>query len=253
MACTSNSVDEQLLARVEDVLRLSDKHSAPYFLGFLDLREQALVRRVLSSYATDCWCFYGGYEEAERALLVAFPDFYNPSMIEYPVSCVAFRFRSARKLSHRDVLGTLLAAGIRRDTIGDILCGDGLAVTYLRSEIVPYVCEQIDRIGGEGVEIIPDYCGELPLSRTYQEISDTIASPRLDAVVKALIRSSREDAAQRIRSGAVSLNHLPIESVSDTISAPCTVSIRGFGRFYVDQIGPPTKKGRLVLMARKCI
>ena len=253
MACTSDDSYAQLRARLEDIVYQSDKQATPCFLGFLDLREQALLRRVLCAYPDDTWRFFGGYGEAERTILAVFPDFYDPAFIDYPLCTVAFRFRAVRKLSHRDVLGTLLAAGIKRETIGDILCGEGIAVAFLRREIVHYVCEQIDRIGGEGVQVIPDYNGELPLSREYQDISDTIASPRLDAIVKALVRCSRDDAAQLIRNGMVSLNHLPIETVSAGIDAPATVSVRGYGRFLVDQIGPPTKKGRLMLFARKCI
>ena len=253
MACTSDRSVDALLARVEDVLRQADKHNAPCFLGFLDPREQALARRVLSAHPVDMWHFYGGYVDAERTVLAAFPDCFDPISITYPLTAVAFQYRPSRKLSHRDVLGTLLSAGIRRETIGDILCGEGIAVAYLRREIVSFVCEQIDRIGGEGVDIVPDYAGRLPISREYQEITDTIASPRLDAVVKALVRCSRDDAAQLIRDGAVSLDHFPIDSVSAAISAPCTVSIRGHGRYLVDRVGPNTKKGRLMLLARKCI
>lgn len=253
MACTSDRPNDSLCARVEDILRRADKHSSPCFLGFLDLREQALVRRVLAAHSEDTWRFFGGYEGAERTVLAVFPDYYTPEDIEYPFASVAFCFRASCKLSHRDVLGTLLSVGIRRETVGDILCGDGIAVAFLRREIIPFVCEQIDRIGGEGVQIIADYDGELPIRREYREITDTIASPRLDAIVKALLHCSREDAAQHIRNGAVSVDHLPTDAVSINVTAPCTVSVRGFGRYLVDRIGPPTKKGRLMLLARKCI
>jgi len=253
MACISNDSAELFYSRVEDTIRLCEKRSSPCFLGFLDLREQALARRMLLLQSINNWRLFGGYDEAERAVLAVFPDFYDPDSIAYPMSAVAFRYRPVHKLTHRDFLGTLLSLGIRRDKIGDILCGTGLSVVFLREEIVPYVCEQVTCIGGEGVTIIADYTGELPLSREYEEIRETIASPRLDVVIKALIRSSREDAGQLIRVGSVSVDHFPIESVSAPITAPCTISIRGSGRFLVDQIGPETKKGRLLFFARKCI
>lgn len=252
MACISDE-DKRLFSRVEDLLYLSDKRCAPCFLGFLDLREQALLRPKLRSVDTDRWHFFGGYEEAERALLAVYPDYYDAATIEYPLTAVAFHYRNGQKLTHRDFLGTLLAAGVRRDTIGDILCGDGLSVVFLSTEIVPYVCDQVQRVGGEGVALTLDYDGPLPMVRSYQEIRDTVASPRLDAVVKVLIRTSREAAAQLIRTGFVSVDHLPTDSVSYALAAPCTISVRGYGRYLVDQFGPKTKKGRLQLVARKCI
>ena len=98
-----------------------------------------------------------------------------------------------------------------------------------------------------------DYDGPLPQAHTFIPIEDTIASPRLDAVVKALLRCSREDAAQHIIAGYVSVDHIMTQHVSMRVNAPCVVSIHGAGRFIIDQIGPPTKKGRLRLTARKCV
>ena len=195
----------------------------------------------------------GIYEEAERSMLAVFPDFYSAADVVYPFSAVAFRYRSSQVLNHRDFLGTILSTGVRRDKVGDILCGEGLTVVFLSEEIVPYICAQIQKVGGEGVVIQQDFSGDLPISRRYMEIHDTVASPRLDAVVKALIRVSREEAARMIRSGFVSVDHLPTDNVSYTLSAPSTVSVRGYGRFLVDHFGPETKKGRLQFSARKCI
>ena len=111
----------------------------------------------------------------------------------------------------------------------------------------------MDRVGGEGVKIATSYVGDLPVAHTYLEIRDTVASPRLDAVVKALIRVSREEAAHMIVTGLISVDHLPVENVSKMLTAPCTVSVRGYGRFLIDSFGPETKKGRLQFAARKCI
>ena len=252
MACISDE-DKRLFSRLEDLLYLSEKRCSPCFLGFLDLREQALLRQKLRSVNQQQWHFFGGYEDAERAFLAVYPDYYDSSGMEYPFTAVAFRYRRSQSLTHRDFLGTLLAAGVKRDTIGDILCGDGLSVAFISTEITPFVCDQIQRVGGEGVTLTPDYTGDLPISRSYQDIHDTVASARLDAVVKALIHTSREDAAQMIRTGLVSVDHLPTDSVAHFLSAPCTISIRGYGRYLIDQLGPETKKGRLQLFARKCI
>lgn len=252
MACISDGSDQLLYSRIEDTVHLCDKRGVPCFLGFLDLREQAVASACLP-HLTQHWAFFGGYDDAERCLLAVYPDYYQPIAADYPLCAVGFRYRAVREITHRDVLGTLMASGIRRDKIGDILCTEGLSVVFIRKEIAPFVMEQIDRIGGEGVTVMPDYTGPLPVAHTYQDLMDTIASPRLDAVVKSLVRQSREKAAEMIRLGLVSVNHQPTLSVSLTLTAPCTVSVRGYGRFLIDAIGPETKKGRLLLSARKCL
>lgn len=252
MACTSDSTDAILRSRIEDTVRLCDKRGVPCFLGFLDLREQAIARQLLHSVSSDTVVsFYGGYYDAERTILAISPSYLPAEDSDYPVCAIAFRYRTQKQLTHRDVLGTLMSVGIRRDSVGDILCGDGLSVAFVRDEVAAYICEQIDRIGGEGVTVVPHYDGELPINAEYESIRDTIASPRLDSVVKALARCSREQAADKIRLGAVSVNHLPTESVTKTVVDGDIVSIRGCGRFYIDQIGPETKKGRLALQARR--
>lgn len=253
MASTSDINDHLLLSRAEDTIAQCDKHCAPCYLGFLDLREQALLRNHLTRFSWVKYDLIGGYGEAERCLLCVYPEYFTKDELDPPLTAVAFRYRTETRLTHRDFLGTLLSVGIRRDKIGDILCGDGLTVVFLRDEIAAYVCDQIDRVGREGVTAVTDYCGKLPLHREYMEIHDTIPSPRLDAVLKSLTRISREKAADLIRMGYVSVDHIPLDSVSLTITAPCTISVRGTGRFLVDSIGPPTKKGRLMLTARKCI
>lgn len=252
MACISD--DEKLLySRLKDALYLSDKHGCPCFLGFLDLREQALILKKLSGLCDGNWQMYGGYADAERSMLAVFPDYYSSNDIIYPFTAVAFRYRSTQNLTHRDFLGTILSTGVRRDKVGDILCGEGMTVVFLHEEIAPYICEQVQKVGGEGVTAHQDYTGELPIIRRYMEIHETIASPRLDAVVKALIHVSREESARMIRTGLVSIDHLPTDNVSYILSALCTVSVRGYGRFLIDRFGPETKKGRLQFLARKCI
>ncbi len=251
MASTSNNDAGVLRARIEDTFRLCAKRQSPCFYGFLDAREQALVRQWLSR--SENWLLQGGYPDAERQVLAVIPDYLMPEEIVFPFCAVAFHYRSTRQLSHRDVLGTLLSAGLRRDKIGDILCGEGISVVYLWDELVDFVCEQITKVGGEGIKVTPHYDGELPLTKQYLALNETVASPRLDCLVKALLHCSREESAQLIRIGNVSVNHIPLQEVSRSIEAPCTVSIKGSGRFLIDQLGPPTKKGRLALTARKCI
>ena len=251
MASTSDFPQSVLMARIEDTFRLCDKRQCPCFYGFLDLQEQAQLQRILAK--RQGWLLLGGYPEAERRMLAVYPDYMQVEDVVGPFCAVAFHYRRERPLSHRDFLGTLLSAGLRREVIGDILCGEGLSVVFLRDEVVDFVCDEVKKIGGEGVRVTPNYEGELPVGRQYKELSETIASPRLDVIIKALLHCSREEAARLIRLGNVSVDHLVTDDVSQNLDAPCTVSVKGSGRYLLDQIGPPTKKGRLALYARKCI
>ncbi len=247
-----NQSDAWLRSRIEDTLFLCERRSTPSFLGFLDEAEQQTARRLLSHVDGDRFVFWGGYDEAERCMLGCFPEYMTAETDEFPLVRLTFSYRADRPLTHRDVLGTILAQGVKRETIGDILCSDSVVVVFLRDEIASYVREQITKIGGVGVKVVENDA-PLPALRHYMPIQDTIASARLDAVVKSLVRCSREKAAQMISLGVVSLDHRVCTDVSAGVCADTVISVRGYGRFIIDQIGPPTKKGRLHLDARKCV
>jgi len=242
-----------LVSRIEDTVDLCDKRGYAHFLGFLDEGEQATVLRTLQNRPYVKWRLYGGYKDAERCFLGVFPSYMEPDTALFPIETVAFFYRKERSLSHRDFLGTFMSQGVRREAIGDILCGEGYTVAFLKEDVTTYLCEQIDKIGGEGVRIVRDYAGELPLAHTFVPLRDTVSSPRLDAVVKALIRCSREQASVLIRTESVSVNHRVATSVSITVKPDTVLSVRGHGRFIVDEIGPETKKGRLHFAARKYV
>lgn len=245
--------DKLLLSRAGDAIRLCDRRSSPCFLGFLDLHERAFLQPWLQKRTGANFCFYGGFAEAERTLLGVFPEYMEIEEELYPLHSLAFTYRPERMLTHRDFLGTLMSVGLRRESIGDILCGAGLSVLFLREEIVSFVMEQVTKIGGEGVRCVPDFSGELPTAHRFRAFHDTVASARLDAVVKSLIRCSREKAASLITDGLVEVDHQSVSAVAATVIAPCSISVRGYGRFTVDRLDTPTRKGRLNLEARQYI
>ena len=256
MASTSNTAfsdDGLLKARIEDTVRLCERRSVPGFLGFLDEHQRAAAEGMLRPFRNVTTLFWGGHEEGERTILGVFPLGEDPDCARFPLTAMAFTFRREASLSHRDVLGSLLALGVRREGIGDILCGTGIAVAFVKDELVPFLTEQVDRIGGEGVRVLCPYEGELPEAHTFREIRDTVASPRLDAVLKVCIAASREEAARRIEAGLVSVNHRPCLSVSTEVKEGDILSLRGVGRFRVEQVGPTTRKGRMFLTIQQYI
>ncbi len=245
--------DALLKARVEDAVRLSDIRSCPRFVGFLDERQQAVARAVLHQCHVSQYLFWGGYEDAERTILGVFPTFLEPDPNGYPLVAIGFSYRKGAGLTHRDFLGTLLSQGIKREKVGDILCSDGLSVAYVDEDMAVYLRDSIEKVGGEGVSVQCPFEGAPPAGRELKELRDTVASPRLDAVVKVMIGSSREEAARRIEAGLVSCNHIPALSVSSTVREGDRISIRGEGRFLVETLGPLTRKGRLFLTVKKYV
>lgn len=250
MASISDNDDHLLRARAADAEKLSDKTGTPRFVGFLDERERALCTLWLS-YAADRLCFYGGYDQAERTMLCVFPAGEQPQGTWAPLTALAFFYRKEKTLSHRDFLGTLMAAGIKRSAVGDILCGEGLTVVFVHTDVLPFLQNEITCIGGEGVRLQADYAGPLPAAHRFIDVSDTVASPRLDCVVAALCRCSRSEASNFVTGGRVTLNFLLCESVSATVKSGDVLSVRGCGKFRITELETQTRKGRVILKAQK--
>ena len=91
------------------------------------------------------------------------------------------------------------------------------------------------------------------IENKFGEIYQTVASPRLDGVVRALLSISRDAAAALVEGGSVELNYFTEERVDAKISNGDILSVRGYGKFVVDSADTLTKKGRYRLAARKYI
>ena len=249
----SISEDNLLLARVEDAVQLCDKHSYPHFVGFVDERQRALITAAFRHTPHIVSMFWGGYADAERTVFGAFPSFMETDTTLFPFVVLECTYRETANLTHRDFLGTVLSVGIKREKVGDILCKAGKTVLFVGEDVAAFVCEQITKVGGEGVNWSVGLSAPLDFTRTYKEINMTVASPRLDNVVKALTGLAREKASTLITSGLVSLCHQVCQSVSKTVLEGDIVSIRGYGRFRIVSLSNLTKKERIVLVAHKYI
>lgn len=253
MGFTSDPAAEDgwLKARLSDAADQADRYSCPRFVGFLDERQRAVAQGLLRHTEGVAFSFFGGHPEAERTVAGVFPSFMEPDDTCFPITAVGFTYRREASLTHRDFLGALLSCGVKREKIGDILCGEGMAVAFVDADIAPFLAEQVDKVKREGVRCLFPYDGELPAAHTFQEIRGTVASPRLDAIVKVATGLSREEAARRIAAGLVSLDHAPCLSASAAVNAGNILSVRGVGRFRMDAVGPVTRKGRMVVVLQK--
>lgn len=253
MASTSEQADGLLTAAVRDAVQLSSRRGGPRFVGFLDQRQGRLARAAVPRERAVDALLYGGHPDAERRLLGVFPPGQPPDEAAFPVTALTLHVRAADALSHRDVLGSLLALGLKREAVGDILCGGDRVVVFVGSAVAPFVAQQLDRVGGAGVQVTVGYVAPLPAAHTFEPVRGTVASPRLDAVVRLAVGCAREEAARRIVSGLVSLDHVVCNAPARTVASGMVLSIRGTGRFAVEQIGPPTRKGRLNVVLQKYV
>lgn len=243
--------DAVLEAMARDAVRQSETRRRPCFIGFLDEREQRLIRNLMEKTGNENYMFWGGYEAAERVVFGAFPASVPPETDIFPFSPVTVSFREADGLCHRDFLGALMALGIERSTVGDILTEPGRCVLFLREEVLPYVLQQIRKIGAVGVTVTPGAEQPYPQGRRFRTISTVISALRADCIVAACTGQSREKAKSQISAGLLSVNYAPCLSPSRLLDQGDVLSVRGAGKFRLEEAGPVTRKGRIAIQIKK--
>ena len=243
MNASSNADDKLLLSKAYDAIELHEKRGVPRFLGFLNEHESAFLRDNISSKRDIS--FFGGYDSAERLMLGA-----GAEEADFPITALEFTYRPEYELGHRDFLGSLMALGIRRDTVGDILTEDGRAVIFFTDEIVPYILSNVDKVGRVGVKISYADVSDLPQGDEGGEKLLTLSSLRLDAFVAAACNISRDKAAKLIKSDMVAVDHVTANGVSGVLRDGSAVTVRGYGKFIITGLPGATKKGRLRVVVK---
>jgi len=243
-----HSTDQELLRRAEDLSRRSVKKWEMTCSGFLTPAESRVLR---SAFRPEDHCemvFFGGYSGAERCVAFFLPEGEAQEAVADMIRAVRYQAFFGEP-GHRDYLGALLASGISRDRLGDILISGAEATVFCLPGVLGHLLT-LDRIGKVHVraEEIPLRTVEVP-ERAVRELSFTVMSLRLDAVTAGMFRLSRSSCAELIRAGLMSLNY----SVCDRVDAPVregdTLSLRGHGKGVLTEVGGQSRKGRLFIKA----
>ncbi len=261
--------EETLLrARLEELGRRAEKGDF-CFSRYLTPHELALARLIPIGAARFS---FGGWEDAERKRIFFVPDYVGEPeennaegwlallrpIFGEEIDAALTRLRISgsgfRTLNHRDYLGSILALGLERSALGDVVVVDAYsAVVFCDARIAEYLVTALERVGSDKVRVSPDDGTEALPARATRPITDTIASPRLDCVVAALTNLSREKAQAMIRVGEVELNFISVSRIDADVHEGDMLSLRGYGRFAVRSFDGTTKRGRLRLRAEQFI
>lgn len=264
-----DSEDFRLLcARAEDLCaRATGQICATVFLN---PAEQFFLAQYLQTAGhVERTAFFGGAPGAQRKKLFVFPEYIAQIADGGGLLQTALDFLGVdaldeirtlkiygggfRDFTHRDYLGALLSLGIERSAIGDIaLVDEYSAYVFASRKIEEFLLSTEFRIANDRVRVQrvclpPDY----RIEQNFRQVEDTIASARLDCVTAALCNLSREAAKAKILSGDVELNYEPVCEGSREVRASDVLTVRGTGKFCIERIGDPTKKGRFRLAAKK--
>lgn len=241
--------DKFTIEHVNDLVRQCVQQNRVVYSDFLNLHEQAIVLSQMTNQIT--YKLIGGYEMAERKVFAFYPK-NDPDQDEQPYVFLKIQLPKLgikRKPNHRDFLGAILNTGIERRNVGDLLIFDTYAIVIVLKTIAGFVIENLNQIGN--ITITIDYAENqaewLSYEPSFDSIKTTIASNRLDNLLKAGAKLSRSSSGAYIKSGKVFVDGKEITQSSFEAQEGSVVSVRGIGKFRLTRIGELSKKGRLYI------
>lgn len=239
--------DRILLAKVWDKIQAGMRREIPANSPFLSPRELEMTRFLFGDQPG--LIRFGGYEDAERQMLVYLPEYLEESWLQEdggPIVCLRAEFYEGDSPSHRDFLGALMGAGIARETLGDICVGKGSCDFFVTEEIAPYIEQNFTGAGRTKLRLkricLCDV--QVPEPETKQ-IRDTLASLRLDSVISSGFRIGRSLACDYVNAGKCAINGLPCQKPDKAVTEGDKISVRGLGKCKLSQVNGQTKKGRI--------
>lgn len=210
-------------------------HLNGYFLTkFLDLNQQAIVQSLHPDAS-----FYGGYQNSEMKRASGGVD-------DFKITCLKLEYdKRFKDINHRNILGSLLALGIEKDNIGDIIVAENTYV-FVAEEIKDYIMMnltinnlEVGFIEVDGSKI--EYTPQLTQKKVFTQ------SLRLDSVVANVYNMSRNESKSLIQKGFIRVNHKLIENPTYQLKESDLVSVRKKGRFLVLEDIGKSRKDRHIL------
>ena len=252
--------DKLLEAKILDKIKQSNSKNRFTNTDFLDLSEQSIATKVISMQKVENGLLYGGYEEAERKMLVVFPEkiseyvnkesFYSQIMkiirVEIPKEMIGI-------YEHKNYLGALMKIGIKREKVGDILVRESGADIIISSDIEKFVLSNLGTLTRFQKAHIQSTSIENLIyeERKKEIIKINVPSMRLDCIVGEIARCSRSEALDIIKQERVFVNFKEELSQGKQIPEDTYITIRGKGRFKVLKIEGTTRSGRLTVLIEK--
>ncbi|WP_064093780.1 YlmH family RNA-binding protein [Rossellomorea aquimaris] len=209
---------------------------------FLDPRQQYIVKSIVGQNEDIQVMFYPETAERKRALL--YPPYYHPEEEDFGILLFEMEYPSKFvTIEHRQVLGTLMSLGLKRDKYGDILTHNGSIQLILAEEISDYVSMQFTEVGKTKVSLIPKPIADMvQTNEQWQDKITTVSSLRLDVILSAIYSISRQKAQALIKASLVKVNWRIVENASFVVEEYDVISSRGYGRSKLLSIEGKTKK-----------
>lgn len=252
------SEEKILIAKAMDKYKFVEARNRFQNTDFLNLAEQMTLDKIIEMRRINNYIYWGGYEDAERKMLVFLPDDFEVDLKNVYDQCMCILRIDLPKeqygeYEHKTYLGALMKLGLKREKIGDIIVRHDGADIIISREIEKFLkmnISDLTRFHKANIEIVP--MDELKYVEPKKEIVKiNVSSMRLDCLVAELARCSRNKAMEYIEQERVFVNFKEEIVGARQVQEGSYITIRGKGRFKILKIVGNTRKGRISVEIEK--
>lgn len=256
-----NQDEKLILSKVLDKINFCETRNQIQITDFLDLAQQQLIIKFLNLQKQENYILFGGYEEAERKVIIFYPEKLETLIREEKIDFnewikvikITLPNENKGKYEHRNYLGALMKLGIKREKVGDILVDDDGADIIIHKDVLKFLennLSELIRFQKSKIEEI-DLKDLRQVKIEKEEITITVSSMRLDNIVAELAKCSRSKALEYLMQERVFVNFEVVTKQTKEIKELDRITIRGKGRFEIKEIVGNTRKGNIVLKVEK--
>ena len=143
-----------LISKIQDKIKFCENRNKIEISDFLDQNQKQLIEKFLKSQKYKNYLFYGGIKEAERNILLVFPDkleeIIKNNQFEFNNILDIIRIELPNEMhgiySHRNYLGALMKLGLKREKVGDIIVENDGADIIISKEITKFLMNSLNEL-----------------------------------------------------------------------------------------------------------
>lgn len=269
---SSEKENQILCKRFVELARSADYKYMNTFTSFLTLNEVSLFYQNVRDLPDVPYSIFGGSIDSERKMIcfhgeshqvehATFTSNHNEltfSLEEYrdifPIVCIhitPLNQKFSEDLNHRDFLGAIMNLGIERDVLGDIFLKENDGYVFCDEKISDYIVETLTKVKHTNVSCKKIQLEEFNLTPDFIDLTGTVTSVRLDAVISTAFKTSRSQITGFVEGGKVFVNGKETLSNSYQLKENDIVSVRGMGKFLYVGTTYQTKKGRYSIHVKR--
>lgn len=219
-------------------------------LPFYNEETQLIIKRCFKNNEYLAPYFYGGYSDSEYQRVIISSE--EPALSDFGIATLKIEVLGDKPINHRMILGSILALGLKREVIGDIIYDTNYYYVFVVASLKEFIISNLSKIGPNNV-LLSEYLEPITFQKEYAESKIFIASMRLDNVLAGAYNLGRSAAQKMIQDGLVKVNHEVVLRDSKLLKEGDLLSVRGKGRVILVKLMGHTKSNNLILAIKKPI